>query len=298
MNVGSRVVLGCIIVSGLSVGAGCKRVLREALKKGQESSSTSSSTTDTAPTTAPVAEWKDSQVSFKGTKAKGSVLMRGTSYDVSFSDLPANAKVTVGGKSASANSSGYVAQKVDVTERLAALAPKDAFDSSYAFDPQTKAEVEFSPTAKVMLDLPARPAAFGLSDLFKKAADTPVPFVTSQPAGSHTVVLTSIPAEVLGPAKTLKEVDWVAVSENLPPRKGKTCSGYKKDKGDTRTSSYQLEMVDQRLSVYEVATSKLVEAKDFKASETCPMMTFNGAAKSYPPAADPKRWLRELRAKK
>jgi hypothetical protein len=275
----------------LCAGSGCKKALREAARKAAEADRSGGSALASAPTLT----WKDSEVSFSGLKAKGRFAIRGTAYEISFSDLPADAKLTVGGKNVPMSSSGYVSTKIDLSQQLGDIAAKDAFDSHFRLDPQTKIALEFSPTAKVAFDAPAESTSYGLGELYKKVPDVPVAFAASAPS-AHSIVNLVLTPEVSGPAKTLKDIDWVATSENLPPRKGRVCTGYTKsgtEKGPER--SYVLLMVDQKVSVYEVATSKLVEAKEFKAPDTCPMMTFGGEAKSYAVSAEQHAWLRALR---
>jgi len=290
-----------LMVAVLGSGAGCKRILREVAKKAKEESVRSEESAAPTLSAPPAVTWKDDEVSFVGLNTKGRFFIRGTSYDIAFSDLPEGATVSANGKVEPASSSGYVSTRVDLEERIVNLPTKDAFDPKFKLDPNVVIEVVFSPTAKVTLNAPARVVAFGLSDMYKKAADTPLTFLGEEPPKEHTIANVILTPEAIGPAKTLKDIDWVALGENQPPRKGKTCTGYTssskgKEKGPEK--SYPLELIDRKVSVYEVATSKRVESKLFPADERCPMLAFSGAAKSYPSSAVEKSWLRELRTKK
>ena len=100
---------------------------------------------------------------------------------------------------------------------------------------------------------------------------------------------------------TLEEVDWVAVADKQPARTGKLCDGYKKigDRSKDGTErAYQLQIIDEKVTVYDVKTSTAVDTKEFKAKNTCPSMVFSGAASSYVSSDDEKAWLRELRTKR
>src|SRR5262245_57551859 len=121
----------------------------------------------------------------------------------------------------------------------------------------------------------------------------------STPPAEHTILFVdSLSSDTIGPAGTVAEIDWVALLSNLPERKGKMCSGYKPTGGTGAGDTLPLVMKDAKLTVYDVRTSKEIGAKDFKAAETCPTLTFSKEANSYPSRDEMKAWLRTLRTKK
>jgi hypothetical protein len=289
------VLVGLLLVSTTS----CKKVLKPLRRLDPETKAAQAQALATAPT--PV--WKEHEVTFAELpKARGSFGIQGTGYNVSFASLPAGTKITLNGQTSIADSGGYAVMKVPLDERIAKLSPKDAFDFRFKLDPQAKIDLEFSPTAKLTLDLPSQSVSYALSELYKKAADTPVALGEDKPVANHSVLLvSSLTPESLGPAKTVAEIDWVALSTKQAPRPGKVCTGYKKigDKGakDPSEKAYALQMIDEKVTVYEVKTSKAVDSKDFKAKDQCPSMTFGDKATSYVASDEVKAWLRELRAK-
>ncbi len=254
--------------------------------------------TPTTPSVAPKVAVKDQEVTFSGVSTKGRVSLKDASYNLWLSDVPENAKVLLAGKTFTPGSGGIVDAKIDLSDKIATISPKEAFDTSFKFDPKFKIEVEFGPNAKVSFDAPPVPLWIGLADYYKDAADSPVALAKPSPGAEHTVVslLSTVP-EALGPAKTLKDIDWVAVGENLAPRSGKTCSGYKKtgdDKGPEK--SFIVELVDRKVTVFDAATSKVIDSKEFKANNECPMMAFGGNARAYASSDEQKSWLRTLRS--
>ena len=99
-------------------------------------------------------------------------------------------------------------------------------------------------------------------------------------------------------AQTVDAIDWVAISTKLPDRQGKMCTGFKKTGETGPGESLPLVMHDQKMTVYDVRTCKEIASKDFKAPESCPVITFSKEASSYPSKDDMKAWLRTLRTKK
>jgi hypothetical protein len=97
------------------------------------------------------------------------------------SDFPEKAKLIVAGKTFTPSSGGILDAKIDLSEKLSALSPKQAFDTSFKFDPKLKMEIEFGPNAKVTFDAPPVMLWIGLGDLYKSAADSPVALAKPSP---------------------------------------------------------------------------------------------------------------------
>jgi hypothetical protein len=250
---------------------------------------------------APTPTWKESVLTFAELpKARGSFSIDKLEGQVTFSGLPEETRVMLGDQTHIAGPGGIVLFKFDLSAAIAKLSPRDAFDYQFKFDPKTTIDLVFSPTAKLSVALPPQSISYALAGLFKGARDVPVALGDGPPRGQHSVLLMgTLTPEALGPAKTIGQIDWIAVGEKQPARLGKVCDGYKRvgDKAsDAKT--YRLQMVDEKVTVYDVRTSAPVDTREFKAKEQCPMMAFNGAVASYVPADDQKAWLRDLRAKR
>jgi hypothetical protein len=291
-----------LIAALLLATTGCKKLLKKS-SKGSSSGASGPSQPSVASgrTTPPTPTWKESEVTFlELPSARGSVRLKGTDLAIQFSGLPKETKLTVDGQTSTADASGFIATKLDISSRLAKLAPKDAFDFRFKLAPETKIDLDFGPTAKLTLDVPSISVSFALTDLYKAAPDAPITLGDEKPPAQHTVLLMASSVEPLGPAKSLGEVDWVAVQTKLPAREGKSCGGYKKttDGGSQSERAYTLQMIDEKLTVYEVKTGVQVATKDFKAKNECPMLVFNGIASSYASNEEKKVWLRELRTSK
>lgn len=249
---------------------------------------------------APTPKWSDHSVEFEGLdRARGSFLVSDLSYSVSFHSFPAGTRFVINNKEEPVSAGGSYTTKVDISEQIGALAPKDATDYRYKLDPKLPITIKFPGTAELALQAPAQTVWFSLERVLKKVADTPVRFGNEQGAApkEHSILLLGASHEVLGPATTMREVDWIAVREPLTPRKGKMCDGYSdvgKDKKGAKRS-LPMEMADEEVAIYERTTSKLVSKKVFKASERCPMFASGDTAKTYPDLTEIKRWLRQAR---
>ncbi len=250
----------------------------------------------------PTPVWKDHELSFQGQKGGATFLVSGTKLTMNFRDLPPGMTISSGTQKTTTSTSGYASLAVELVDRLAKLTPRDAFDFKFKFDPQVKVELDYGPAGKLSVDAPPSNVNFGLGDAFKKASDTPVPFPAPvPPPKEHTVLFVGAgSAEPIGPAATVDAIDQVAVVTNLPERKGKVCDGYKasgKNASD-KTKSFVLELVDQKVTIYDARSTKSLASKDFKAKDSCPLMAFGGSAKTYPTNDELKAWVREMRGKK
>ncbi len=250
-------------------------------------------------TSPPASTWKGGSVTFSGIATRGNVYLHDLGLDIHFSDLPDGATFAVNGTTVAPNA-GAVTTKIDLRDRIGDLAPKDAFDATYKLDPQVKIEIGFNPNVKVMIDVPPQNVSFSLEKSFDGAIDTPLKFANATPPSEHSILATmEIAGEVLGPAAKVRDVDWAAHVDKLPPRKGKTCDGYKKaSEKDGPGKSYPLQMIDHKVTVYEVTTSKPIASMEFKAAEECPMFASGETANNYPSSDDEKMWLRQVRTRR
>lgn len=276
---------------------GTLAVVRAALKPASSHATTA---VIAGPTTPPTPVWADTKLSFRGIPSTGSLLLSDLDCTLTFEKLPAGTQVSVGDVRGSANDSGYLSLKVPFAERLGAISPLEAIDFRSKIDPKLTASMEFPTGVKLSLPLPSLGVSFGVKSALAKAPNRPVLFGSSDTKNGpseHSVLWLGASEEVLGPAKTLSEVDLIAVKDNLPVRKGKQCPGYKISGKDEKQTLEQ-ELQDFEVSVVERRTSKLVAKKRFPASPDCPMLAFQGRAQSYPDTNEIKAWLRELRTSK
>lgn len=285
-----RTVLLLSLAAALASGQlGCKKKLFDRRTGSQA-----------APTAPPTPVWKDHEVSFREIDAKGNFHVGSTKLDVSFRSLPAGTTIATGNDRRTADASGNASLQVDLGATIAKLPPRDAFDYKFRLDPRAKVELDFGGGVKLTLDAPATSVSYGLTEMFKKAVDAPINLPPPETApAEHTVVLLGAgSADAIGPATTVDAIDWAATVTNLPERSGKTCSGYSKSGTKDGDKSFVLKMVDQRVDVFDVRTSRPVSSREFKAREDCPMMAFGNAAKTYASTDEQKAWLRELRTGK
>jgi len=247
-------------------------------------------------TSPPASTWNGGIVKFSGIATRGNVYLHDLALDIRFSDLPDGATFVVNGKTVVPNA-GVVTTRIDLGDRIGDLAVKDAFDATYNFDPQVKIEIGFNPNVKVALDVPPQNASVDLQKLFDGAIDSPLKFANATPPSEHSILaITNVDHEVLGPAARVRDLDWAAHIDKLPPRQGKTCGGYQKaNEKDGPGKAYPLQMIDHKVTVYEVATRKPIASREFKADEDCPMFAIGETVDSYPSSQDEKVWLREVR---
>jgi hypothetical protein len=244
--------------------------------------------------------WKDGTLEFKELpNAHGRFsIEKSLAYDAQFDGLPEGTTLSVDGVKVGTGST--ISWRSSMTDGIAALSPTDALDHKFKIDPKKSATLTFSTGATVTFPLPAQGPWYALGEALKGAVDRPVSF-GSKDSGkvlAHSVAMLVSSTEVLGPAKTMAEVDWVAIEGAATERAGKTCSGYTKSgsKGGPE-KKFDLKLVDKTVSVIERTTSRVVAKREFRARNECPMMAFGGEAKSYPRTDEIKEWLRDLRSK-
>ena len=289
---------------GLCVALGGCDKLGLGKKKGDESAGTEGGQRG-APAgplqKAPAPEWQaDGKV--KLGKAEGTFMVtEKLGLDLALRPTPKGTKVTSGTKQELTTMDGMQALlEVDVADALGKLSPEEAFDYKSQWKSGVKFTVALGGYEPVELEAPGISPRYGLTRALEGVKNRGVSFgkESDAPSREHTVVyLAGLDAKVIGPAKTLVEVDWIGVQEDLPGRRGKTCEGYKDNKGGT-TKSLPLEQVDRNIVIYERKTAKEITRKKFDASSDCPMFALGDTAKTYPDDSAIESWLRGERAKK
>jgi hypothetical protein len=220
---------------------------------------------------------------------------------VSFHPTPKGTRLTSGTLEDVTTMEGSQARvEVDVGEALGKLSPEVAFDYQTKWKSGVKVVVALAGYEPVEIEAPALSPAYGLGRALEGVKNRGVSFgkEPDAPPPAHSIAyLGGLTPKVFGPAKTLVEVDWVAIPENLPGRPGKTCDGYKDNKGGP-PKSLVLERIDREVVLYERKTAKELGRKKFEASEECPMLAMGDKASTYPADGPIESWLRGERNKK
>jgi hypothetical protein len=216
--------------------------------------------------------------------------------------LPDGTKVKVGDATGESKND-RVSVKFDMGEAIAKAAPGDAMKFDKTIDPERTLELEFPDGVKVSEKLPGITTKYMIESELKKqlANGTPVLFgkETDAPQTTHTTLnlAGSLGLDnVMGPAKTMAEVDRVAVEEQLPKRSGnKKCTGYKATGETGPGREADLFLVDWEVKLVERRTGKVIESKKFEAPTRCPMFAQGNETTSYPDSRAVTMWLRSKR---
>jgi hypothetical protein len=267
-------------------------------KSNSSSGETEGASPAAKPMTAPpTPRWKEHELSFDDMPARATFRVKDFSYSMSFRKFPPGTHIVTGGKDESVNDTGSLTVTVDISEKIAGMAPKDATDFRYKLDPGFKITLEFPGGIDLDIDAPAVVLWFDLKRQLEKVKDHPVPFGKETDSGpaAHTILFIGVSPEVFGAAPTMHDVDWVAVREKLPAREGPMCHGYKDvgDKGGGKERSLRMKMQDENVAIFARRTGVLVERKEFSASNRCPLFASGGSPVSYPSVTEVKAWLRE-----
>ena len=100
----------------------------------------------------------------------------------------------------------------------------------------------------------------------------PLPVAAAAPA-KHSVFLAAphLPAQaaqVLGPATTVADIDWVAVLEDRGWDESATCDYT--DTGETYVKKLKQRRAQKTVTIYDRRTGAAVDAKEFVAAGACP----------------------------
>jgi len=208
------------------------------------------------------------------------------SYTVKPSDFPPASTLVIGGVATPAEG-----RAVDVSERLAGLAPAEALGWDTWVDPKLEIELRVPGFAPTRVAAPPRKLAWGFRRGLARAVDHPVLFkgetAGDPPPARHTLVHTGGVVQVIGPAATLREVDWVAVEIPLPQREGRACPVAE---GGTAALVLDAHVV----KVVERKTSRLVAERTFAAEDKCRAGMKRLEAHVYLSFPEQLAWLRDV----
>lgn len=238
----------------------------------------------------------------EGMKAKGDLLCTSIDCTISANDFPDGTKIGAGGNEEVSSHGLCHGATVELGDAIGAATPKDALTYDHKIDPKATLTITFPDGVKIESPVPPLGVKFTLERyLEEKLKDgTPVLFGKESDAAQathSTMVLVGGAAlgddEIMGPAKTMKEVDRVAWEEALPKRDAnKKCSGYTKAGEKGPGVEVSLMLVDWNVKLAERRTGKVIDEKKFEAPSSCPMIAQGGEATSYPDDGAVRAWLR------
>lgn len=186
----------------------------------------------------------------------------------SFSEFPRGTKVEVGGESSTVGDSGYWSTMIDVKPTIVKLSLDDLkAPAELGLDVSIQPEGGSAGKAH----LPKQDLKGGLRAAFTKARDGGIDFgagdaAVAKPRGV-AVLGGSSDLEFIGAARTLQEVDWVALAEEVKaPRGTKKC--------DFQKGPVTLELKDATVLLFDRRTGKKVEETVLHSDEECPRFAF------------------------
>ncbi len=254
----------------------------------------------TKPTPTLTWETPKGAATFAGETGRIGFDLSGPSYAASATSLPTGSTLKLGNLSTGLDTSLSAQLRVEVSEKLKALSVKDAFSTTNELDPGVNVEVVFPGNRVVRFPAPARDTRYALVRWYANAGKGPLLFAgeTAAPRKEHTLfkyqeIIMGDPV-VFGPAKTVSEIDWIALPIDLPPRSGRTCAGYKKSGAGAGEDSFVLSMRDQDITIYDRLSGKKIDSKSFPGEDRCPEMAFarGGILYSYPKEEPIVAWLK------
>jgi hypothetical protein len=224
-----------------------------------------------------------------------------SSYELRFKGFPAGTVLVVDGRTTTMGAD--TTEHVDIAELLSRLNPTKVLEDGAPVDPRLAFELRVPGFAPFKAAAPPRPARFDLVRMMAKAVDHAVLFpreaATDPPLAVHSILFvpaSSRRATVFGPAATIREIDWIAVAQELPARKAGTCK-FAPDAPGGSPIYAKHHLVDEEVTIVERKTSNVIEKKTFTATTDCPTSEYEGVATSSPDEAEIKRWLRDARSR-
>lgn len=210
-----------------------------------------------------------------------------------FSGFPAGSELSIGSSSATATASGEYRAKESVRDRVGQLTVDEALGDAA----DLKLTVGIAMPGRAPLETPLPPLDLRAS-LARAFGELPeqgwrFPGEPDYAGEPRSVAVVGPPSaqrtlRVLGPAKRLWEVDWVAIEQRHETPEVKRCGGYH------RRIDVQLKMYGSKVTVRDRRVGNVLQEKDFAASDRCPqnpLLKPDGSTIAYVPPADVDRWL-------
>jgi hypothetical protein len=271
MEVNSRLGSALLGVTALLALLACKRLAQEAAR---ETGVTGATTAATPP--APVGPvsltWEQSyKVVAQGVKGEGTFFVTKDAdkpplrLTASFHDFPAGTKVKIGPEQGVLSSSGFFSTMVDIKP---AVIKQMLPDLKGPVELDLDLTLEVPGAQPVTTKLQKQDVKDGVRFALLKARDGGVSFTPDdqpapQPRGAAVLSAYS-DLEFVGNAKTLLELDWVAIAEDQKePRGTKQCQ--------FKEGPSTLKMFDAAATIVDRRSGKVIAEQTLKASDECPM---------------------------
>ena len=242
-----------------------------------------------------------SKITLTGMEAKGEVSCFGsTGCAVRLDKLPEGTKAKLGAAEATAEGKSPVKLAFDMGEQIGKASVEDALKYDRTVDPGLTLELTFPDDVKVSAALPGMTTKFFIEQTLEKDLINGKTVLFGKesldPPKAHSILFLDALLDreaVIGPAKTMSEIDLVAVKEPQEKRSGdKKCKGYKATGDKGPGTDADLMLVDWDVKIIERKTGKVVESKKFEGEKRCPYVASNGEATSYPNRRAIQVWLR------
>lgn len=206
----------------------------------------------------------------------------------SFTGFPGGTRVEVGSESGVTSESGYWSALVDVKASLLKLS-LDELKAPVDLGLEVVVQPAGGTATKVRLQ--KQDVKEGLRGAFVRARDGGIDFGPGDTAAAKPRGIAVLGGysdlDFVGTARTLQEIDLVALAEEVkPPRAGRRCAF---EKGEA-----SLELKDAHVTLFERRTGKRLEETTLRASDECPRFAFvkDGKASSTVPASEAVTWAR------
>jgi hypothetical protein len=242
------------------------------------------------------------KIKIDNTQASGDIGCFSLECTVRITKLPEGTKVKVGEHEGTADARS-VSVPMDIAEAVGNGAPKDVLAYDKTLDTKVTVEITFPDGVKISGTVPPVTVKYAVEKEMQKLLNgTPVLFGKEAEAApaQHTIFFPGVGSQplegVLGPAKTMKEIDWVAVEQKLPERSAdKKCSGYRATGETGPGKDANLFLVDSEVRLVERKTGKVLDTKKFEAKGGCPMFASGDKATQYVARDAIMAWLRTKR---
>jgi hypothetical protein len=247
--------------------------------------------------------WKDdSNFVIRGKpEMKGQLSHYDTQLTFSVTGFPPDLTMQLGDRRGTTRDDGSAHISVEIMPLYATLPVGSLNDAKLDHHLSLVITPNEAPPLRVPLP-PVRINPYTLASLLKKAQDGPVLFgdEPARPPGPPRSVidLDDSPPKVYGPARTLGDVDAIALQVRLPEPKGeRKCGGYK-DKNKQPLPPVTLLLKETEVTIYDRRAGGAIDKRRFAPKDECPMFLFRfgdegNTTDSYAPRDQIAAWLRD-----
>lgn len=245
------------------------------------------------------AKWKDTELTIGDASAKFFMTGSGDGdpsfMDAYFDKFPKSTEIDVGGTKGTTSEQGHLALKADMKGKLGPLELRTL--STGQVDLDVKIVIKAPGSETIEQKLPPMRIGGAVSTALARARDGGLKFEGEKDDGKITSAAivdargTFGELKVVGDAKKVWDIDWVAVMEQKESSRTKACSGYQKVTGDVIVTQ-----VDSVVKIVDRRTGKVAQEQTFQPKDECPsfaMVEKNNTAKAYVHDSDVEPWVRE-----